>query len=193
MPHTRGACIRGLRLYREDDEPPPATDGDGLEALHARSRFRSLAEPERVALYSVHDGRAGAPPPRDDEHTLVVVREFRRVPLHATTLALMVTTASRGRAAQAAATLAHFAELAVSRYQPVYLLLAHSLEDPRLNALLAGVHEYAALAAGHAAAFSVEALLPELRPLLECEPEWFAYCPEPRAEPLAAGVSPYAV
>ena len=66
-------------------------------------------------------------------------------------------------------TLAHWAERALSTYQPAYLLLAHSLEQPRVSALLAAVHEGRALA--WARPFSVEAILPEVRPGLEEEPE----------------------
>jgi len=40
----------------------------------------------------------------------------------------------------------------------------------------------------------VESLLPELAPLLGERPEWFTYCPEPEARPVASSlVSPYAV
>jgi hypothetical protein len=91
------------------------------------------------------------------------------------------------------AALAHFVERAVSAYQPAYLLLAHSLEQPRLSTLMMGVHECAALAAASPAAFSVDLLLPELAPLLGERPEWFTYCPEVEAETLTSLVSPYAV
>jgi hypothetical protein len=168
------------------------------ERVHARSRFRSIEDPERFALYSVHDGdgrawrSAAAPPPGD--HTLIVVREFRRVPLHASALALMLFTARGGRSAPVLAELAHFVERAVSLYQPAYLLLAHSLEQPRICTLLMGVHECAALMAASPSAFSLDALLPEVRPLLATDPEWYAYCPETEAPEYAmTAVSPYAV
>ncbi|PYO46642.1 MAG: hypothetical protein DMD84_25505, partial [Candidatus Rokuibacteriota bacterium] len=90
--------------------------------------------------------------------------------------------------------LAHFVERAVSVYQPAYLLLAHSLEQPRISTLMMGVHECAALAAANPTAFSVEALLPELEPLLMVRPEWFGYCPELEAQTVTSSlVSPYAV
>src|SRR5438034_1007544 len=68
------------------------------------------------------------------------------------------------------------------------------LEQPRISALMMGVHECAALAAASPAAFSVEGLLPELEPLLTLHPEWFSYCPEPEAQSVESRlVSPYAV
>ena len=94
------------------------------------------------------------------EHTLVVVREFRRVPLHASALALLLLTARAGSAAPVVAALAHFVERAVSVYQPAYLLLAHSLETPRLSMLMLGVYESAALQAAGATPFSIDTLLP---------------------------------
>ena len=74
------------RIYDERDE-----NDDLLDArVHARSRFQSVDDPDRFALYAVHD--LGAPPPLEpfggDHHTLRVVREFRRVPLDASALAL---------------------------------------------------------------------------------------------------------
>lgn len=194
--------MRGLRLYQ------PATTGQRrldrtaeppdelLDArVHARSRFESVVEPGRYAVYTVHDTEAwsAADGRVPGEHTLVVVREFRRVPLHASALALLLLTARAGSAAPVVAALAHFVERAVSAYQPAYLLLAHSLESPRLSLLMLGVHECATLQAAGATAFSVDTLLPELQPLLTTAPEWFAYCPEPEAEAVRTVVSPYAV
>ena len=46
---------------------------------------------------------------------------------------------------------------------------------------------------GATSAFSLEALLPELAPLLAREPEHYDYCPEPEAVPVGGAVSPYAV
>jgi hypothetical protein len=164
------------------------------EGVHARSFFRSVSDSDRSAVYCVRGVRAGASPVPDAEHhTLVVVREFRRVPLHASTLALVVFTARPGCGARVAAILADFAERAVSVYQPAYVLLAHSLEQPRLSALLLAVNETAALQAANPAAFSIDALLPEMRPLLVVEPDWYTYCPEPRTETVSTIVSPHAV
>jgi hypothetical protein len=194
--------MRGLRLY-QPPRPGQRDVGSFTEPadelldprIHARSRFQSVAEPGRYAIYTVHDTEAWTPSDgrAPGEHTLVVVREFRRVPLHASALALLLLTARAGSAAPVVAALAHFVERAVSVYQPAYLLLAHSLETPRLSVLMLGVHECAALQAAGSSAFSVDTLLPELEPLLTTAPEWFSYCPEPEAETVRSVVSPYAV
>jgi hypothetical protein len=194
--------MRGLRLYqalRPGQRNAPEFTDPAEELLdpriHARSRFQSVGEQDRYALYTVHDTEAWSPadgrPP--GEHTLAVVREFRRVPLHASALALLLLTARAGSAASVVAALAHFVERAVSIYQPAYLLLARSLEAPRLSVLMLGVHECSALQAAGPSAFSVDTLLPELEPLLTTTPEWFAYCPEPEAATVTTLVSPYAV
>lgn len=202
---TRPLSMRGLRFYRI---PDVAYDDSGDEESHrraeehvlARSRFRSTTNPERFALYSVHDresspsatvSRSLALP--QSEHTLNVVREFRRVPLEASALALVIFIARSGGAAPVIATLAHFVERAVSLYQPAYLLLAHSLEQPNLSTLLIGVHERAALQAGSPIAFSVDPLMPEIHPLLAADPEWYGYCPELELATLPRRVSPRAV
>lgn len=206
MHRMRPLWIRGLRLYRSGD--PTAGDDVGLwpgdeerEPLpHVRSRFRSVDDPECFALYSVRDvpllGHAAQPMqllPTED-HTLIVVREFRRVPLEASALALMIFTARVGAAARVIATLAHWAERAVSTYQPAYLLLAHSLEQPKVSALLTGVHERRALQWARACPFSVDLVLPEVGPLLDAAPEHYAYCPEEEAlAALPRAVAPYAV
>jgi hypothetical protein len=171
------------------DADPPDPDGH----VQVRSLFRSLADPDRFAVYSVHDS-----PPDDEglgiaEHTLAVVREFRRVPLLASALALTLFTARSGHAAAMVAALAHFAERAVSLYQPSYLLLARSLEQPRVAVLVTGVHEGAALQAASSAAFSFDRLLPELALMLGPEPEHFAYWRDPSEHDAASLVSPYAV
>lgn len=197
--------MRGLRLYSTALERPSRMyderyeRDDVLDArVHARSRFRSVDDPDRFAVYSVHDAAGHEwrePGTQAGDHTLIVVREFRRVPLHASALALMLFTARGGRSAPVLAELAHFVERAVSLYQPAYLLLAHSLEQPRIAALLMGVHECAALQAAIPSAFSIDALLPELAPSLAHDPEWYSYYPddaEARAEALTE-VSPYAV
>src|SRR5438105_10801154 len=202
MLRTRPVWMRGLRIFRAMASASPVNGFDGADDLfdarvHARSRFRSQEDAGRFAVYTVHDAEAWAPPTPVSEpgdHTLIVVREFRRVPLHASGLAMLLLTARPGYAAPVLASLAHFVERAVSMYQPAYLLLAHSLEQPRISALMMGVHECAALAAASPAAFSVEGLLPELEPLLTLHPEWFSYCPEPEAQSVASRlVSPYAV
>ena len=194
--------MRGLRLYRAiglGDATDRLEVGDDPcdPRIHARSRFRSQSDPTRLALYTVHDAEAwttSAAVTEPGGHTLVVVREFRRVPLHASALVMLLLTARAGRSAPVLAALAHFVERAVSAYQPAYLLLAHSLEQPRVSTLMMGVHECAALAAASPAAFSMEALLPELEPFLMLRPEWFSYCPEPEAHVVSSRlVSPYAV
>jgi hypothetical protein len=195
--------MRGLRLYQEALRPAQRdvlAANDTVEELldpriHARSRFQSVGEADRYALYTVHDTEAWAPGDgrTPGEHTLVVVREFRRVPLHASALALLLLTARAGSAPAVVAALAHFVERAVSIYQPAYLLLAHSRETPRLSILMLGVHECATLQAAGSTAFSVDTLLPELDPLLATAPEWFAYCPEPETQKVTTLVSPYAV
>jgi hypothetical protein len=193
--------MRGLRVYRTlaSAEAPYEPDaGEDLfdSRVHARSRFRSQDDPTRLALYTVHDADVWAPPApvsAPGDHTLIVVREFRRVPLHASALAMLLLTARTGYSAPVLAALAHFVERAVSAYQPAYLLLAHSLEQPHVSALMMGVHECAALAAASPAAFSLETLLPELEPMLSLQPEWFSYCPEPEAQTITSRlVSPYA-
>ena len=195
--------MRGLRLYQPALHPGQRdvlAANDTVEELldpriHARSRFQSMVEAGRYALYTVHDTEAWAPGDgrTPGEHTLVVVREFRRVPLHASALALLLLTARAGSAPAVVAALAHFVERAVSIYQPAYLLLAHSRETPRLSILMLGVHECATLQAAGSTAFSVDTLLPELDPLLATAPEWFTYCPEPEMQNVATLVSPYAV
>jgi hypothetical protein len=179
---------------------PLAPDDPWSASLHARSRFQHLDDRERFALYSIRDASAldreptGTGPVED--HTLVTVREFRRVPLDASGLRLVLFTARPGRAAQVIAALAHWVERAVSIYQPTYVLLAHSLEQPRLTALVAGVRERRALQWAQSTPFSVD-VLPELAPLLEHEPDHFAYCPEARLDDspdlATQAVSPFAV
>ncbi|HEY3064686.1 MAG TPA: hypothetical protein VGL09_02790 [Methylomirabilota bacterium] len=194
----RYTWVRSLRLgdgpLDDLDFPDSSIDSATGEGIHARSFFRGVADPDRGAVYCVRGVQAGAPRVHDpSHHTLIVVREFRRVPLHASALALMISTARPGCGARVAAVLAEFAERAVSLYQPAYMLLAHSLEQPRICVLMMAVNESAALQAASPAAFSIESLLPEMRPLLVVEPEWYAYCPEPRAETLSSLVSPHAV
>jgi len=193
--------MRGLWLYESatDGSTPAAGRTRRDEALdarvHARSRFRSVRHPERYAVYSVHDAdpRDGSPSGLPGEHTLIVVREFRRVPLHASALALLVFTALGGSAALVLAALARFVERAVSLYRPAYLLLARSLEQPGMSTLLMGMHERAAQQEVHPSALSLDTVLPQLSPLLSCEPEWYAYCPEVPARGPWRAISPYAV
>jgi len=195
---VRYTWVRSLRLgdgpLDDLDFSDSSADSASGEGIHARSIFRSVDDPDRRAVYCVRGVRAGeSHVPDPSRHTLIVVREFRRVPLHASALALMISTARPGCGARVAAMLAEFAERAVSLYQPAYMLLAHSLERPRICALLMAVHESAALQAASPAAFSIESLLPEMRPLLVLEPEWYMYCSEPRAETFSSLVSPHAV
>ena len=205
-----------MRLYEAQSDVSNDPDwvargiaGGEVDRVHARSRFRSLSDPERFALYSME----GVEPsrfsqaastesvahghhtlPAGGHHTLIVVREFRRVPFAASTLALTLFTARPGFAAPSVAALADFTVRAVSLYQPAYVLLAHSLESPGTAVLLTGVQDCAALQAASASAFSIERLLPELSPMLMDEPEVFVYCPD-RAESdeVAAVVSRHAV
>ena len=187
-----------LQLYELDDDAPDpaiATLEDSLfdVRVHARSRFRSVVDPSRFALYSVHNAEGTLGPPSGfGMHTLVAVREFRRVPLDASTLGLTVFTALPGRAVQVVAALADFVERAVDLYQPGYLLLAHSLERPGTSLLVAAVRDSTALSAAAAAAFNLDALRDELDPLLAGEPECYAYCPDALPD-LTGAVSPYAV
>jgi hypothetical protein len=195
----RTPWIRGLRLYRTiGDEPSPACDDTTDSTLdrhvHARSRFRSVNHPDRFALYSVHErGETFGGPVTPGDHTLATVREFRRVPLHATALGLLLFAARAGREAQVVATLAHFAERALSVFQPPYLLLARSMEQPGIAVLLAGVQSSALLDSCGASVFSVANLLPELESALVVEPEWYAYTPERAPQSVIPLISPHAV
>jgi hypothetical protein len=194
----RQTRIRGLSFYRSPAgrlTRPGLTTDDELDGLvHARSRFQSVDDPDLFAVYAVHE--PGATPPPDafaaSQHTLMVVREFRRVPLDASALALALFRARTGYVAGAIAAVAHWAERAVSLAEPAYLLVAHSLEEPRLIALLTGVHECNALVGARISAFSVDSLLTEAGHLLMDDPEWFAYCtPQMADTPLL--ISPSAV
>lgn len=199
MVRSRPVWARVLQLYEIDEEgsdPALVPIEDSLldARVHARSRFRSVADHCRFALYSVHnaEGTAGlwSGP---GEHTLIAVREFRRVPLDASTLGLTVFTAQPGRVAQLVAALAGFVERAVDLYQPAYLLLARSLQQPRTSLLLAAVRDCAALSAAASAAFNLDALRVELDPLLTAPPECYAHYPEAQPADLIGAVSPYAV
>lgn len=199
MLRSRSIWVRVLQLYDVPAEAPDPVAGHFEDALldvriHARSRFRSLARASRFASYSVHDAE-GAPglPLSPGEHTLIAVREFRRVPLDASALALTVFTARMGRAVPVVAALAGFVERAVSLYQPGYLLLAHSLEDPRTSLLLTAVRDSMRLGAITAAAFNLDDVLGELAPLLAGPPEGYEYCREAAAAAVSGALSPYAV
>lgn len=195
MHDTRATWMRTLLLGRgacaDDDDGPGA---DVLDAhVHARSRFRSLADPEAFAVYTVHGVATAAlamaartPAP----YRLVAVREFRRVPLHAASLALMLVRARPGFASRVVGALAGFVERIVERHEPAYLLVAHCRERPDLAILLAGV-DVGRRPADHAPL--ADAIRPEVGPLLTAEPDWFAYWPEPWPAAVGALVSPYAV
>jgi hypothetical protein len=190
----RPTRIRGLSFYRAPAGQEPEVD-DLDELVHARSRFRSVDDPELFAVYAVHE--VGATPPPEalaaSHHTLMVVREFRRVPLDASALALAVFRARGGYVAGAIAAVAHWAERAVSLAEPAYLLVARSLEEPRLIALLTGVHECRALLSSRSSAFSIDSLLAEASPLLMTEPEWYAYCAPQAEDDTLQLISPSAV
>jgi hypothetical protein len=199
MLRARAGWVRLLRLYDLDDDAADPTavlreDTTPDLGVLARSRFRSLLDRSRFARYSVHnaDGVGGLAFGLD-EHTLVAVREFRRVPLDASSLGLTVFTARPGRAAAVVAALAGFVERAVDIHQPGYLLLAHSLENPRVSLLLTAVHDALALGAGASSAFNLDSLLAELDPLLIGSPECFAHHPDTEIAGLSGLVSPYAV
>jgi hypothetical protein len=199
MLRSRSGWVRVLQLYAldEDAADPMGTHIEDLlldARVHARSRFRSLADPRRFAHYAVHNSEdAPGLPLVSGEHTLIAVREFRRVPLDASSLALTVFTARPGRAATVVAALAHFLERAVGLYQPGYVLVAHSRENPRTSLLLTAVRDAALLGAAASAAFTLDGLLPELAPLLLGPPESYDYCPESEAVSTVGAVSPYAV
>jgi hypothetical protein len=195
----RPTRTRGLSFYRVSGgharRQAVADLDDPLDDLiHARSRFQCASDANLYALYAVHE--LGATPPLEatasSHHTLMVVREFRRVPLDASALALVLFRAQPGCAAQAIAIIAHWAERAVSVAEPAYLLVAHSREEPRLIAMLTGVHESEAFAGLRPTAFSVDSVLPDAGPLLMGAPEWYAYC-APHVAPTGRLVSPSAV
>lgn len=185
---NRPARSRVLLLYRAAAPEDVTLDWSGVRA---HSRFRSAHRPDRYAVYLVREA-PGAPPAVGalvEEHALATVREFRRVPLDASGLALVLFAVRPGRAAQVIATLAHWAERAVSLYQPRYLLLARSLERPGLSVLITGVRERRTLEWLGPSPFSVDPVLPEVAPFLAAPPERYRYCPEG----VAAAVSPDAV
>jgi hypothetical protein len=198
MLRSRSTWVRVLQLSVLEDDA--SDDGVHVEdtlldvRVHARSRFRSLRDASRVASYSVHNSE-GAPglPLSPGEHTLIAVREFRRVPLDASGLSLTLFTARLGRAASVVAALAGFVERAVNLYQPGYLLLAHSLEDPRTSLLLTATRDSQLLGAAAPAAFSIDDVVVELSPLLVTPPELYAYCREPEAVAVTGPLAPYAV
>lgn len=199
MRRARSAWVRTLQLFELGDDatdPAAASPADSLldGPVHARSRFRSIADHSRFAVYSVHnaDDVPGGPL-GVGEHTLVAVREFRRVPLDASTLGLILFTARPGHAVQVMAALAEFVEHAVVAYQPGYVLVAHLLAAPQTSLLLTAVRDATALGAAASAAFNLDRLLAELDPLLMTVPECYAYCPEPALAPVMGTVSPYAV
>ena len=191
MFHSQPLVTRGLKLLEPTTgfgSVAAVSAGGGpaqhIAHAHARSAFRSLANPRRFALYSLAETQAtDAVVVRLDahDHTLMVVREFRRVPLYASALSLTLFTARPGRASEAVATVAHFVERAVSVWEPSYVMLAQSLEQPRLSVLLTGVHQGRALAGARRGAFSLDGLLSELSPMLADAPEIFEYCREERA------------
>ncbi len=196
---SRPTWTRGLTLWEPDAraDARAAAALDTLEgtAPHAHSRFRSRENPRRLALYSLADtSTPGAALVRvgTEDHSLMVVREFRRVPLDASSLSLALFIARPGCAAGAVAELAHFVERAVSAWEPSYVMLAQSLDQPRVIVLLAGVHQPRALAGASAPGFNVAALPADLDPLLDEEPEIFDYCRDERAESMAR-VCPRAV
>jgi hypothetical protein len=191
---TRGLSFYRLPGGRARRKATAALDDPFDDLIHARSRFQSTADADLFALYAVHE--LGATPPLEAtasaHHTLMVVREFRRVPLDASALALVLFRARAGCAAQAIAIVAHWAERAVSLAEPAYLLVAHSREEPRLIALLTGVHECEAFTGLRSTAFSVDSLLPDAGPLLMGDPEWYAYC-APHVAQRHRQISPSAV
>lgn len=195
MLRNRPTWIRGLTFWETplDDIDLSLASPNVDTGVHVRSWFRSIDDPCRHAVYSLQESARALGALDVGGHTLAVVREFRRVPLHATALTLTLFTARPGSTAPVLGALAHFAERAVSLWQPAYLLLARSLEDPRLAVLMTAVNESEALAAASPAAFSLDPLLPEVAPLLEDTPEVYVYRPVSSAASLPALVSPHAV
>ena len=159
----------------------------GLDPLpepgpQVQTRLQSTSGPECFALYSVRDGSGpgrGAKPPwlAVANHTLVAVREFRRVPLDASALALLLFTARTSAAVR------------------VIARLAHSLEQPQTSVVLAAVHEGRALQWARPSPLSLDSVLPEVRPWLDAEPERYVYCPESVESPAVTPplLSPFAV
>lgn len=176
-------------LFHQAAAPDDVTLDRG--EAHAHSRFRSAHRPDRYAVCLVREAPSLLPRfgPPVEEHALAAVREFRRVPLEASGLALVVFAVRPGRAAQVIATLAHWTERAVSLYQPSYLLLARSLEQPGLSVLITGVREHRGPEWLRPSPFSVDPVLPEVAPFLTAPPERYRSCPDRRA----AAVSPDAV
>jgi hypothetical protein len=199
MRYVRPLWTRHLSLYRASTAHAmpwaagPPTEPDARP--HVRSRFQSLSDPERFALYTVRDvaGEPAPPLAGGERHTLAMVREFRRVPLDASTLALLLFTARGEGVARVIAALAGWVERVVSESEPGYLLLAHSREQPSLSALLAAVHEGQALQAGRPSMFAVECMCGEVRPWLTAEPQRYAYCPETVRATVAAGPPPHVI
>jgi hypothetical protein len=91
------------------------------------------------------------------------------------------------------AALAGFVERAVGLYQPGYVLLAHSLENPRTCLLLTATRDAMLLGAAAPAAFNLDDVLIELTPLLATAPESYEYCSEPDAATVAGPLWRYAV
>ncbi|MGH7308369.1 MAG: hypothetical protein ACREK6_06715 [Candidatus Rokuibacteriota bacterium] len=201
MPRLRSRWVRDLCLYRTG--PPTGLDFLPRPGPPVQTRFRSTSDPECFALYSMRDGEGPRHATEPSwlamvNHTLVTVREFRRVPLEASALALLLLRAHASAAARVIAALAHWVEGAVSGYQPAYLLLAHSLEQPGTCVVLAAVHERRALQRARTSALSLHSVLPEVQPWLDAVPARYVYYPEPAthpAPPPAPGrmLSPFAI
>jgi hypothetical protein len=203
MLRSRSAWLRILQLYHLDDLPP--VPGGLLDdvwpegRVHACSRFQSLDAPGHGALYAVHEagaapglGLGGLRERRRVEHTLAAAREFRRVPMVAASLGLTLFRARPAAAAAVVAALADFVERAVDAYQPAYLLLAHSLEEPRLSLLLTAAAD-ATAGVVHAAALASGPLRDELDAMLDGPPERFVHAPEALPVAVAGAIVPYAV
>jgi hypothetical protein len=202
---ARPLWSRGLSLYRTAGVPPRTAIWDDVALMpatgvHAQSRFRHADDPTSFALYSVHEVprlALGQSPAGAEEHTLVVVREFRRVPLGVSGLALVLFTARPGHAARVIATLAHWVERAVSHYQPAYLLLARSADEPSLTVLLTGVSQTDALQEGRGSPFSLAPVLPEIASMLAEPPARYVYCADDAVDadglPTLGTISPTAI
>src|SRR5262249_18896313 len=124
---SRSGWGRALQLYAVGGggaHPPAALVASPLgRCVRPRSPFPRTGDRSRFAVYSVHNAseitRSAA---RAGEHLLVAVREFRRVPLDASSLVLTVFTAWPASAVQVVAALAEFVERAVVAHQPGYAL-----------------------------------------------------------------------
>jgi hypothetical protein len=212
--------IRVIRLYHArpiaTDEVRTALlralsgQSGSLSGLSAVSLFQGSEHHDHLALYTGWedaaaraeglDGALGVRldplmsrtllfPPLD--HTLKMIREYRRLPLDETVLGLSALQAKRGRAADLTAALSRVVEQGIGLFSPSYLLFAHSQEVPDFHVIVVGVREVEALEGYRR--FQVRQW-ESLAALLEDTPAWFVAHPAwglgaRTMEPFAAGGS----